>query len=509
MPQIVRHGPGTWSNYHKTVKIWADDQLELAIGAHEDPDPEDYFRETAQLIKALFVEAIAKFSDVRPLGGSWSFSELNKTDGSILQTLKSGRVFPVKPAYLTAGAKAKAKVMVLAAGGTRIGDLNEWLEPHGLSLKTSGASDGQSLAGAIATGTHGSVVSMGGIQNHVRAIQLVVSPSESVWVEPAGAGIMDSAFLAKFNDRVVRDDALFQAAVVHLGGLGYVNAVLLEVAPIYMIETVQQKRPISPEWLADLEAGNFRSIARRMGYDEEPYFYQVIIDPFAPMKKKALHRLLLKRPAPGPEAFIEAGFIDFGQLIDPLMLLADIFETMPFIRGPAIGLLMETMYKTMPEDPENPVLQTWAETTPPHKNVGKLFSTGFAVPRERLRAALDAMFTAFKKAGGGDVVTTLRFVGKSAGTMAFTRFDNNVVIDFDGFRSDASRKVTQAAIAGLEAAGIPFSRHWGKMAPITAGIVQRDYGAKVQAWKAARAALLPPQMRDIFASTALRAWGLA
>jgi hypothetical protein len=107
------------------------------------------------------------------------------------------------------------------------------------------------------------------------------------------------------------------------------------------------------------------------------------------------------------------------------------------------------------------------------------------------------------------VVTTLRFVGKSAGTLAFTRFDNQVVIDFDGFRSDASRTVTQAAIAALEAAGIPFSRHWGKMAPITAAIVQRDYGAKAEAWRAARAALLPQDMREVFASTALRNWGLA
>lgn len=509
MPQIVRHGPGNWSNYHETVDIWADDQIEIDAGSQEDPDPEDYFRETATLVKELFTEAVAKFSDIRPLGGSWSFSELNRTDGSILQTLPSGKVFAVAPEHLGPGANADPKTLVLAAGGTRIGALNEWLEPNGLSLKTSGASDGQSLAGAIATGTHGSVHSMGGMQDQVRAVQLVVSPSESVWIEPAGQPILKEDFLGKFSDRIVRDDALFQAAVVHLGGLGFVNALLLEVAPIFMVEMVQQKVKMTPDWLAELEAGNFRAVSKRLGYDEDPYFYQVIIDPFDPMGKKALHRLLLKRPAPGPEAFTERGFIDVTKLIDPLMLLADIFETFPMIRGPAIGVLMETLYKTMPKDPAHPTLQTWAETTPPHKNVGKLFSTGFAVPRERLRQALDVMFKAFHDAGGGDVVTTLRFVNKSAGTMAFTRFENQVVIDFDGFRSDASRTVTQAAIAALEAAGIPFGRHWGKMAPITAAIVQRDYADKADAWRAARAALLPQEMREVFASTALRSWGLA
>ncbi len=510
MPQITRKGPGNWSNYHQTVEIWADDQLELAVGAHEDPDPADYFRETAALLKILLGEAVRNASDIRPLGGAWSFSELNRTDGAILKTLGSGQVFAVPPGQLAPGAAGDPKCLVLAAGGTRIGALNDWLEPNGLSLKTSGASDGQSLAGALATGTHGSVSSMGGIQNQLRGIHLVVSEHESLWIEPAGQPTLANAFVKQFADRVVRDDALFRAAAVHLGGLGYVNAVLLEVAPIYMVEVVQAKAKVAPEWIDDLAAGNFRAVAKRLGHDEEPYFYQVILNPFGPYKKNALHRLLFKRPAPGPEAFSEAAFLDFGHLIDPMTLFSEIFATLPLLRGPAIGVMMDAMFKRIPDDSRDPpLLQTWAQTTPPHKNEGKLFSTGFAVPREQLRAALDAMFGAFKKAGGGDVVTTLRFVGKSAGTMAFTRFENNVVIDFDGFRSDASRKVTQAAIAALDAAGIPYSRHWGKMAPITAAVVQRDYGIKADAYRIARNNLLPPEVRAVFASTALRAWGLA
>lgn len=509
MPQIIRKGPGNWSNYHQTVEFFADDRLELAIGATEDPDPEDYFRETAALFKTLLGEAVTKASDIRPLGGAWSFSELNKTDGAVLQTLRSGRVFACPAGSLKPNAAADPRTLVLAAGGTRIGDLNEWLEPNGLSLKTSGASDGQSLAGALATGTHGSVHSIGGIQNQLRGIHLVVSPTQSVWIEPAGAPALTDAFALKFADRVTRNDTLFQAAAVHLGGLGYVNAVLLEVAPIFMVEMVQTKQKITTDWIDELAAGNFRAVARRLGHDEDPYYYQVILNPFGPYKKKALHRLLLKRPAPGPEAFTEAAFIDFGHLIDPLTLMSEIFAAAPFLRGPAIGVLTETLFKTIPDKPDDPpLLQTWAQTTPPHKNNGKLFSTGFAVPRERLRAALDAMLGAFKAAGGGDVVTTLRFVGKSVGTMAFTRFDNNVVVDFDGFRSDASRKVTLAAIAALDAAGIPYSRHWGKMAPITAGVVARDYDAKAAAWRDARTQLLPQEVRNVFASAALRNWGL-
>lgn len=506
MPHLTRNGPGKWSNYHETVSVWAADRLDLARGANEDPDAEDYLAATASLVQGLFAEAVAKSHDMRPVGGHWSFSEMNRTDGAVLETRTSGCAFRVKAEAVDKGCGTDPTTLVLASGGLIIGELNTWLEAEGLSLLTSGASNGQSIAGAISTGTHGSVHSFGGMQNHVRGLHLVVSPTESVWIEPASAPALDGSFTSRFASRTIRDDALFGAAVVHLGGLGFVNAVLLEVAPIFMLEVVQKKQAIGLDWLAELERGEFRAVAARLGYDEEPYFHQIIVNPFAPFRKKALHRLLFKRPhRPAPLLAL----IDFGHLVDPLALLSELFEKFPLLRGPAIGAMMEALYDTIPDDPDHPLLQTWGQTTPPHKNVGKLFSASFAIPRERLTDALETMTGAFASAGGGDVVFTLRFVGPSIGTLAFTRFPENVVIDLDGFRSDASRRAAQAVAAALDAAKIPFGQHWGKMGVITPARVQADFGARVAEWRAQRAALLPGDMSAVFASAALRQWGLA
>lgn len=506
MPHVTRKGPGKWTNYHETVSIWAQDQFELANGANESPDPAVYFSQAASLIKALLAQAIAKAHDLRPVGGHWSFSELNRGDGAILETRSSGRMFRVDRDDLHPECTADPSTLVFASGGTIIGELNAWLERNGLSLKTSGASNGQTIAGAIATGTHGSVHGFGGFQNHVRAIHLVVSPTHSVWIEPTSSPTLTDAVAARFADNVIRDDALFGAAVVHLGGLGFVNAVVLEVAPIFMLEVVQRKMAIDMDWLHELERGEFRAVAARLGYDEEPYFHQIIVNPFAPFRKKALHRLLFKRPY---RAMPSLDFVDFGRLVDPMALLSELFEKFPLLRGPAIGAMMEMLYDDIPEDPASPLLQTWGQTTPPHKNVGKLFSASFSISRQTLSVALDVMAKAFGQAGGGDVVFTLRFVGTSQGSLAFTRFPENVVIDLDGFRSDASRRAAHAVANALSNAGIPHGHHWGKMGMITPARVDLDYGADAASWRASRDILLPAEMRTIFASAALRQWGLA
>ncbi len=55
--------------------------------------------------------------------------------------------------------------------------VNRELSAKGLALQTSGASDGQTFAGAIATGTHGADMKVGALHDTVLAVHLVVSPT--------------------------------------------------------------------------------------------------------------------------------------------------------------------------------------------------------------------------------------------------------------------------------------------------------------------------------------------
>lgn len=502
MPDLIRKGPGNWTNYHKTVSFWASERAQLVAGSQAPARPEDYFSQTAALLKALLADAAARGEDFRPVGGHWSLCDLQKSDGAVLETSRSGQVFAVDQAMLDPACPVGANLLALAAGGTIIGDLNLWLEANGQSLKTSGASNGQSIAGAIATGTHGSVWSIGGMQNMVRGLHLIVSPGRTVWVEPAASKYLSDGFAREFADDVIRDDAMFQAAAVHLGGMGIVNAVLLEVAEAALFEVVQQKKVIGADWIVDMEEGRFRAIAARLGYDEDPYFLQVILNPFAPFRRKALIRMLFKRPYAAPLI----PFLDFGRLVDPLAILARLLEEHPRLRGPMMGRLMEAAYDTIPDDDEGPLLQTWGETTPPHKSFGSLFAASIAVPRDRLNDTLAVALPAFARDDGGDHLFTLRFVGTSDGLIAFTRFGDNVVIDFDGARSDASHASYGRITKALDEAGIPFMPHWGKMGPITPARIERNFGTAASDWRAQRRLLLPPEMQTIFASAALRQW---
>lgn len=498
MAAIARGAPKKWRNYHETV------EQTVARLQFIDMDPGDGAAGRLATTARLVGEQLAAGRDVRPLGGAWSFSGLVATGGDVLSTRATGAVFPLGAGQVAEGALADR--LRLVAGGTRIKQLNAALEAASLSLRTSGASNGQSIAGAMATGTHGSVPSVGGVQDHVRGLHLVTGPGRSLWIEPAAGGGLADGFARSFADEVVRRDDLFQAGLVHLGGLGYVNAVLLEAAPRFLVGIVQRKRILQRDAIEELARGEFEPFAARFGMNK-PYFLQVILNPFKPFTRHALVRMLV----PVPDTSLLAGAF-FEELFDfdPLNLLGDVIKLLPpGGRGELIAILMRKLYPELPKGGGIPTGVTWGTTTPDHRKAGDLFSTGIAIERGRLPEALDAMLPAFRRDDGGDTVCTLRFVRKSGGTLAITRWDDNVVIDFDGLRTKASRRAYRRVLQALDDAGIPSRQHWGKLSLLDAARVRRDHEDGVDRWRAARAELLDPQMRSAFRSHALIDWGLA
>jgi hypothetical protein len=498
MTHIAKGPPRAWENYHETVRQQVS-RLQFI-----DIDPSETAARRLATTARLVGDELAHGADVRPLGAAWSFSKLAQTDGSVLATGPTAGVYPIDPAMVGGGAAASR--LRLVTGGTRIKQLNTALDAASLSLRTSGASNGQSIAGAMATGTHGSVPTAGGFQDHVRGIHLVTGPGRSIWLEPAGAGMLDEGFVRSFADEVVRRDDLFQAALVHLGGLGYVNGVLFEAVPRFLVGIVQRKRILDRDAVEQLARGDFGGFAGRFGFSD-PYFVQVILNPFNPYNRHALVRLLV----PVPEIVLtELFFLDRIFDFDPLNILGDVIALLPpGARGEMISILMRKLYPELPRDGDPPPAVSWGSTTPDHKKVGDLYSTGISIERARLPEALDAMLPAFRRNDGGDAVCTLRFVAKSGGTLAITRFEHNVVVDFDGLRTRASARAYKRVMDALDAAGIPSRQHWGKLSLLDAARVRRDHSQAVDDWSSARSELLSPQMAAVFRSQALIDWGLA
>lgn len=138
------------------------------------------------------VDTIVAADRVRVLGSRHSFNDIADTDGILLSLAKLVDEPVLHPADGT----------VSVAAGMRYGDLAPWLHERGRALANLASLPHISVAGAVATGTHGSGSRIGSLATQVAAIELI---------DGAGTPV-----------RVRRGDVDFDGSVVSLGALGAV-----------------------------------------------------------------------------------------------------------------------------------------------------------------------------------------------------------------------------------------------------------------------------------------------
>lgn len=481
---------------------------------------------------------------VLTLGSAWSFSRLLSGDATTIATDGMDPIWRLPHDLALPSPENPDGAMVLVGGGARLGALNAFLEgdhrPGDLSLRTSGSHDGQSVAGMIGTGSHGSTLGFGAFQNQIKGLHLVTGPGRSVWLEPYP--ILDPAIIAAIStEPPIRDAALFDGALVHLGGMGIVSAALLEAAPFFLIDVVKTMKRLTAADIAMLAKGDFRGFAASCGRDEMPYHLEIVLDPYAPFEGEGPE----PRRGGRHEAMITFHFRvpDWDMPVRGMIVPAS--QRREFDRiydGPLGRMIIRVgrrfagdLFNLIPPQMLYPILSTdfrrylgqmrlsWGRATGPYvpRTFGgievPLHNDSFAFARSDLETALRRMTGAFRARGGGHLVMTLRFVSQAAGAMAFTRFPETVVVNCDGVRTTRSQAAVRRILAALECdPAIPFSQHWGKMGEFTQGRLRREYGdpgdprpSRARRWREARETLLDPAMRAAFASDGLREWGLA
>lgn len=104
---------------------------------------------------------------------------------------------------------------VTVSAGTQYGTLALALEREGLALHNMASLPHISVAGAIATATHGSGDANGNLATAVSALELVTSDGELL--------------------RASREDANFAGKVVSLGALGVITRITIDVQPSYLV----------------------------------------------------------------------------------------------------------------------------------------------------------------------------------------------------------------------------------------------------------------------------------
>jgi len=160
---------------------------------------------------------------VRVAGAGHSFSDLVPVppDGTLLRLDAMDRILDVD----------RATGLVRVQAGIRLRALSDRLAEHGLAFENLGDINVQSLAGAIATGTHGTGAQLAPVHANVVALQLVDGTGET-------------------HELTSEDD--LRAARVSLGALGVVTEVTLRCVPLFTLRGVDEPRPLE-EVLASLD----------------------------------------------------------------------------------------------------------------------------------------------------------------------------------------------------------------------------------------------------------------
>lgn len=501
MPIINLGGEGRWSNYHGTGT--SEGATRFALRSGDAPRGRDEIAIAAKAVRDWLGQAQTAKRRARPLGAGWSPSNINiASDSWLLHTRRFNRCFRIGADDVRPGVDAGALMLVEA--GALVDEVSDKFEEQGRSLWTSGAGNGQTFAGACATGTHGSMVARGGIQDHVRAVQ-IVTPGGIHWIEPA-AGVMTDAFIAATGSTPIRDDDLFAAAQLPVGSLGVVTALVADSVPRFLVRPIQNLRKVDRVALDWLAGGDFRRFSAAYALDRDPDFVQMIVNPYKPFKRPAMLRFLYREPWRDDYPRATPGQLGAGY--DALSLLGRLLDDYPWARGSLLQFAMKMGYASGPDVDAPPVYGSWGEGLDTHRPLADLFNASVTIDRADLAHAFELICAVYARHGGSTVVT-VRFMERAEGLLAPARFPHNAVIDFDGPRSPRTADAYARVVERLDAEGIGFTRHWAKSCRLDAARVMADYGEDFQRWRAARDRLIPdPADRALFGSEVLDALGL-
>ncbi|MCC4907010.1 FAD-binding protein [Microbacterium sp. cx-59] len=191
---------------------WAGN-LAYSVDAVAEPSTRDELR-----------TLVASASAVRALGSRHSFNRIADTAGLLVSTAGL-------PARVSIDA---ARRIARVAGGMRYGEVARALQANGWALGNLASLPHISVAGAIATGTHGSGDRNGSLATAVAGVEILTADGDIRMLRRGEPG--------------------FNGAVVSLGALGIVLDVELDIEPAYEIAQTVYERVAWEDALVDLSA---------------------------------------------------------------------------------------------------------------------------------------------------------------------------------------------------------------------------------------------------------------
>lgn len=509
---LHRNGPWPSAFLHSTT----------IDGRLEQTDFFSCYHDAAAEIQRLLKLSLTEGKGFRAIGSSWSLNHI----GQHHEHMHFNRGMNLRRAISTedvhTGSSYKADNLFFFQCGTRVKEINNYLFNFGKSLKTSGASNGQTIAGCISTGVHGSAHDVGSMQDYVVGINLIIGPNpdDVVYLERAGKPALSDAFAAKLKARVIRNDGLFQAALVGLGSFGFIHGVVIEAEDLFLLNRyvtgMDRAEAFRLAGTLDFRNSTFRIPGEldAQGKPNTPHHFKIFMNPYrhdAELRVELIYKKPYRKDYPDPVPRVrKALYTEF------ITGMASIIRRVP--NGiPAMSRVLEQA-ALPPEnaDPNIPITGTHAEIFFDSVQQGPAFACEFCVPLNKAETAYNLLSALCRDEGPIPGLFAMRFIKQSEATLGCPAFPYTCMLEIDGIIWKARKKhislqqFCKRSIQVLKDNGIPFTIHWGKTADWAyPGLVDYMYGNKATRWREYRSALLSKEMARVFSNKFLDETGLS
>ena len=469
-----------------------------------------YNRATKEL-QSIIAQAVQAGKSLRAQGSSWSLSKVGVTEHELINTKALRIGFTLPASHITSTYARDPSMLRFLECGASIAAINRSLFRDGLSLKASGSNNGQTLAGAVSTGTHGSAFKFGATQEFVVGLHLITGPSKHVYLERASYPVVKERFAEKLGAELIRDDVMFNAALVSFGSFGIIHGMMIEARKLFLLHAYRSFEKYNPALRKAISKLDFSGLALPRPATKM-YHFEVFFNPNeGTPPSKAIVLMMFEGKwndnYEPPDWDDSAGGLGAGAL----EIMGELVGSIPS----PLNKLVKPMLNAQVRDNFAPYEQTGTikDIFRGEKIRGKTLACGIGVPLSRSLEAVNVAFRTYKQFGAVlPVLFSMRFVKSTEALLGFTKFAPvTCVLEIDAVNTRKTRDFLTTVWTNLEQKGIPFTLHWGKFNTyLTKARVKNMYGAAVDQWIASREEVVEsPEVRKVFTNGFLKTTGLA
>jgi FAD/FMN-containing dehydrogenase len=506
-------GAQSWNGVHVTHRTTVAELIDVDNVGPDDTLVAgfDMFRIAGESLDGLIRKARDAGKRVLAIGSGWALSEINITDGWLVNTKLLNGCYDVGERYFDDAYPAEDRAcVVLAQAGMQIAELNAFLEllPHDVAdkraLKAAGIGNGQTIAGAVSGNTHGSQINFGAMPDFVVGLHVATGSGRTLWIERASKPVFNEDFAERIGADLIRDDDIFNAAVVSFGTFGIIAAVAVETAPIYHLAFPA---------IGDIRHEDLKAKLRSFGEadPQDLYHYEFIFDPHTRTQmamEAGAPRVPYQPGVPTPKPrWIVRDRNGYAPGINVLAVL----RLLRFLPPRIITSVQFKQYRRL-------ALLNGVRGTPGQLYTSSIYylegytESAFGVSVRDAPEVIDVCSEVAREMRLPSI-SQVRLVHRSEATLGFTQHEpKTAVFEVGLINDDTFPEFERRLDAALRKAGIRYTLHWSKNSGIDPAKLEYMYGKeKVASWKAARRAVFggDAALMKTFESDAMVRAGLA